>query len=251
MVAALDILSVTHGYRTGRTDLTVLDDVSLSARPGEFVALLGPSGSGKSTLLRLIAGLELPLVGSVFVDGEPVRGPHPSRALMFQDPTLLPWRTVRQNVELGPDARHSADPEGVSAALDRVGLADFADALPARLSGGMAQRAALARALVGAPSLLLLDEPLGKLDALTRSLLQSELESVWQHNGFTTILVTHDVDEALRLAQRIVVFGPRPARVIAEFDNPLPRPRVFDHPDFLALRRRVIDALSLTTTEAS
>ncbi len=194
--------------------LRVLTDVSLTIEPGQFVALLGPSGCGKSTLLRLLSGLERPSRGGTLrVDDHPVTGPDPHRALMFQDPTLLPWRTVVQNVALGPQARGTLDtdhPPRVEEALKLVGLeGGFRDSYPAQLSGGMAQRVALARALVNRPRLFLLDEPLGKLDALTRSTMQTEIARLWGgEERFTAVLVTHDVDEALRLADRVVVFSP-------------------------------------------
>ncbi|MHA7985043.1 ABC transporter ATP-binding protein [Rathayibacter sp. CAU 1779] len=250
--APIDILGVTQAFRSGGKDLPVLDDVSISARPGEFIALIGPSGSGKSTLLRLLAGLDKPLFGGVFVGGAPVSGPDPSRALVFQDPTLLPWRTVRQNVAVGPQARGilKGSRQRIDDALELVGLTEFADAWPAQLSGGMAQRAALARALVNDPSVLLLDEPLGKLDALTRRVLQGELLSLWHRRRFTAVLVTHDVSEALILADRIVVFSPRPARVREVVDVELDRPRDQSSSGFIALRRRILDILDADQRDA-
>lgn len=240
--AAVDIVDVTQAFRSNGTDLLVLDDVSISARRGEFIALVGPSGSGKSTLIRLLAGLDKPLLGRVYVDGKPVKGPDPSRPLVFQDPTLLPWRTVRENVAIGPQARGvlRASAARIDEALALVGLSDFADTLPAQLSGGMAQRAAVARALVNDPSVLLLDEPLGKLDALTRRVLQGELTRLWLQEGFTGVLITHDVGEAVALADRVIVFSPRPAHVIGTFDIALPRPRNQSSPEFLELRDGIL-----------
>ena len=202
--------------------LPVLNDINLTVSPGEFVSLVGPSGCGKSTILRLLAGLEQPVEGSVTVDSKRVTGPSPLRALAFQDATLLPWRTVRDNVALGPEARDRVerDQRRVEAALQIVGLRDFADAYPATLSGGMAQRASLARALVNRPRLFLLDEPLGKLDALTRLQLQDEIIKLWESQRFTAVLVTHDVDEALRLSNRVVVLSARPARIVADIEVP-------------------------------
>ncbi|MFD2759237.1 ABC transporter ATP-binding protein [Gulosibacter faecalis] len=247
--AAVDVLGVTQAFRSSGQDLLVLDDVSISAKPGEFVALVGPSGSGKSTLLRLLAGLDKPLFGDVYVNGSPVRGPDPDRALVFQDPTLLPWRTVRQNVALGPQARgklrDSAD--AIDEVIEAVGLTEFAGAWPSQLSGGMAQRTALARALVGDPSLLLLDEPLGKLDALTRRNLQGRLLELWERNHPTAILVTHDVSEALLLADRVLVFSPRPARIREEVLVDLPRPRDEAAPEFVELRQRILGLLDRDT----
>lgn len=248
--AAIDISNVTQAFRTGSTDLPVLDDISISIRPGELIALVGPSGSGKSTLIRLLAGLDKPLFGTVTVDGERVAGPDPRRALVFQDPTLLPWRTVRGNVAVGPQARGKLRTDGqrIDDALELVGLSDFANAWPAQLSGGMAQRAALARALVNDPSVLLLDEPLGKLDALTRRVLQGELLRLWQERGFTAVLITHDVSEALVLADRLVVLSPRPARIREVVPIKLPRPRNQSSAEFVQLRARILRSLDEQAT---
>jgi ABC transporter related protein len=204
------------------SELAVLDGINLDIAPGEFVALVGQSGCGKSTILRLLAGLERPSAGRVDVDGRPVTAPEPERALAFQDATLLPWRTVRENVALGPQARKrlTVDERRITAALQIVGLRDFANAYPSTLSGGMAQRVALARALVNRPRLFLLDEPFGKLDALTRLTLQDEVGRLWISQRFTAVLVTHDVDEALRLSGRIIVLSERPAHVVADIEVP-------------------------------
>ncbi|MBF6076882.1 ABC transporter ATP-binding protein [Nocardia beijingensis] len=236
----------TRAQRLGR--LRVLTDVSLRIEAGQFVALLGPSGCGKSTLLRLLAGLERPSRGVLRADGAPIDGPDPHRALMFQDPTLFPWRTVEQNVALGPQARGTLaeDRTRVTEALTLVGLDGFRDAYPAQLSGGMAQRVALARALVNRPRLFLLDEPLGKLDALTRATLQTEITRLWQEDEFTAVLVTHDVDEALRLADRVVVFSARPGKVVRDVPIELPRPRAHDDPEYLRLRREILRLLGET-----
>lgn len=238
---------VSQSFELDGRPLPVLEDVSLTAEPGEFVALLGPSGCGKSTLLRLVAGLDPPVSGQVLVDGERVGRPDPSRILVFQDPTLFPWRSVFDNVALGLEAqgRLRRDRAQVTEALNLVGLQDFAAAYPHQLSGGMAQRVALARALVNEPELLLLDEPLGKLDSLTRIAMQAELVRLWQDSGFTALLVTHDVEEALILAGRVIVFSDRPARIRAEIRNDLPYPRHRDHPRIVELRREVLTLLGL------
>lgn len=250
--AHIDIRHVSHGFALRGDVLPVLDDVTLSVQPGEFVALLGPSGCGKSTLLRLVAGLDTPRTGSVEVDGAPVAGPDPSRVLVFQDPTLFPWRTVRENVAVGPQAQGARRAGGdagvrarIDAALELVGLTDFADAWPHQLSGGMAQRAAIARGLVNDPALLALDEPFGKLDSLTRIRMQAELVALWQRARFSVLFVTHDVEEALVLANRIVVFSDRPARVVAEIVNVAPYPRHRNDPAFVELRRSVLAQLGL------
>jgi NitT/TauT family transport system ATP-binding protein len=243
--ARLRIEGVSHAFDIRGEALPVLDRVSLSVEPGGFVALLGPSGCGKSTLLRLVAGLEPPGQGVIAVDGEVVEGPDPSRLLVFQDPTLYPWRTVRGNVSLGLEARKVGRARAalIDQALGLVGLSGFADAYPHQLSGGMAQRAALARALVNAPRLLLLDEPLGKLDALTRLAMQAEILRLWQETRFTALLVTHDVEEALVLAERVIVLSDRPAAIRADIPVPLTYPRHRDDPTLVRLRRELLTIL--------
>ena len=230
---AIDIRGVSHAFELDGARLPVLELIDLSVAAGEFVALLGPSGCGKSTLLRLISGLEQPTSGSISAEGSLIDRPDPSRILVFQDPTLFPWATVWNNVATGLDARGVLKQESarVDSALDLVGLRDFSKAYPHQLSGGMAQRAALARALVNDPALLLLDEPLGKLDSLTRLTLQAELVSLWRREGFTAILVTHDVEEAVLLASRVIVLSGRPGRIKAEFKVERPYPRHRDDPE--------------------
>ncbi|MGO4156355.1 ABC transporter ATP-binding protein [Cupriavidus sp. YAF13] len=243
----LAIDQVSHHFTLRDQVLPVLSRVSLTADPGEFVALLGPSGCGKSTLLRLVAGLEPPRRGTLAVDGVPISGPDPSRVVVFQDPTLYPWRTVWDNAALGLEARGllGSQRERVDDALARVGLTEFARAYPRQLSGGMAQRAALARALVNEPRLLILDEPLGKLDSLTRLSMQGELVSLWQRSRFTALLVTHDVEEALLLATRVIVFSERPARITAEIKIDRDYPRHRDDPELIRLRREILGLLGL------
>lgn len=245
--ADIRIEQVSHQFDGPAGTLPVVDGVSLHIRPGEFVALLGPSGCGKSTLLRLVAGLEPPTAGQILHDGAPVTRPDPSRIVVFQDPTLFPWRTVRDNVALGPQARGTlaALKPRVEAALKLVGLQDFAKAFPHQLSGGMAQRVALARAIVNDPSLLVLDEPLGKLDSLTRLTMQTELLALWQRQGFSALLVTHDVEEAFFLAQRVIVLSDRPSRIVAELVNELPYPRHRGDPRLAELRHQALAHLGL------
>ena len=243
----LEVVDVSHAFTLDGDALPVLDRVSLSLAPGEFVAVLGPSGCGKSTLLRLVAGLEPPGTGAILAGGKRVSGPDPSRVLMFQDPTLYPWRTVRANVGLGLEARGELKRLGhrVDEALRLVGLDGFDAAYPHQISGGMAQRAALARALVNDPGLLILDEPLGKLDSLTRLQMQGELVRIWRDRGFTALLVTHDVEEALLMARRVVVVTDRPARIRADLPVPLAYPRHRDDPELVRLRREVLGLLGL------
>jgi NitT/TauT family transport system ATP-binding protein len=248
--ARLDVEGVSHGFDIDGAVLPVLDDVSFSAKPGEFVALLGPSGCGKSTLLRLVAGLEPPRAGTLREDGHSITGPFPSRVVVFQDPTLFPWRTIRDNVALGLEAqgilrtqRHRVD-----AAIDLVGLSLFRKAYPHQLSGGMAQRVALARALVNDPKILVLDEPLGKLDSLTRITMQAEIAALWQRSGFTTLLVTHDVEEAVFLANRVIVFSDRPARIKADVAVDRAYPRHRGDPKLAELRHDILGLLGLDAT---
>lgn len=241
------IRSVSHRFDLEGAPLPVLDDVSFDIEPGSFVALLGPSGCGKSTLLRLVAGLDHPVAGQIHVAGQPVGDPDPSRILVFQDPTLFPWRNVRANVALGLEAQGTLKSEGgrVGEAIRLVGLDGFDRAYPHQLSGGMAQRVALARALVNRPNVLLLDEPLGKLDSLTRLAMQAELVRLWQQSGLTALLVTHDVEEALYLAQRVIIFGPRPARIVADLQVDLPYPRHRGDPRLAELRHQALRHLGL------
>ncbi|NHN84832.1 ATP-binding cassette domain-containing protein [Acetobacter musti] len=240
---SLGLSAIRHGYTLGRDFTAVIGGVTLNIAAGEFVALLGPSGCGKSTLLRLIAGLEAPHEGEILADGLPVAGPHPDRILMFQDPTLYPWRTVRQNVSLSQDISGKKDAAAVDDIISLVGLSGFERAWPHQLSGGMAQRAALARALINHPKLLLLDEPLGKLDALTRLTMQTELHRLWKERGFTAVMVTHDVEEALFLATRIVTLSARPARIVSDIQVDLPFHRHRDDPQVLQLRRDILTRL--------
>jgi NitT/TauT family transport system ATP-binding protein len=245
--ATLEVQGVSHGFVLHNEILPVLHDITLRADPGEFVALLGASGCGKSTLLRLSAGLDRPRRGHLQMDGVAITRPHPSRVIMFQDPTLFPWRTVWDNAAIGLEARGELrhGRSRVDEVLSLVGLDNFGRAYPHQLSGGMAQRAALARALVNDPRLLLLDEPLGKLDSLTRLTMQGELTRLWQQRGFTVLMVTHDVEEALLMAQRVIVFSERPARIRADLRVELPYPRRRDDPELLRLRHEALGLLGL------
>lgn len=246
----LTLREVSHRFDLDGQPLPVLDRISLRVGCGEFVALLGPSGCGKSTLLRLVAGLDSCSAGSLLAEGQAIEGPDPSRVVVLQDPTLYPWRTVWSNVALGLEARGllRTHRERIEEVLNLVGLTDFANAYPHQLSGGMSQRAALARALVNDPKLLILDEPLGQLDSLTRITMQGELVSLWQRAGFTVLLVTHDVDEALFLAGRVIVLSERPAHIKAEVVNPWPYPRHRGDPHLAELRHEVFTHLGLDAT---
>jgi sulfonate transport system ATP-binding protein len=242
MSASLSVTGFSREFTTPDGPLLAVSDVDISARPGEFVALVGPSGCGKSTLLRAIAGLDLEHTGSVRVGGEEVSGPSIARGIVFQEPRLLPWLTVAENIGFGLRRR---DPARVAELVRLVGLEGFEGAHPHQLSGGMAQRAAIARALAPAPEVLLLDEPFGALDAFTRIRLQEELQSIWADQGVTTVLITHDIDEAVALAQKVVVLSARPGRVAQVLPIDLPYPRDRAGEAFLGLRRTLLAAFDL------
>jgi sulfonate transport system ATP-binding protein len=226
----LDNLSKSFGARE------VLRNTQLTVQSGQFIAIVGRSGCGKSTLLRLVAGLERATAGQVTVDGRSLTGLSPSTRIMFQEARLLPWKRVIDNVALGLPASRRSDALKV---LKQVGLADRANDWPARLSGGQRQRVSLARALVHSPRLLLLDEPLGALDALTRVEMHRLIEDLWQANGFTALLVTHDVQEAVALADRVLLI--EDGRIVLDEHVNLPRPRSQGEGAFAALEKRILD----------
>jgi ABC-type nitrate/sulfonate/bicarbonate transport system ATPase subunit len=232
-----------RGGTAGRT--LALDGVSLSVEAGELVSIVGPSGCGKSTLLRLIAGLDLPSSGELRVGAELITGPSAARGLVFQDPNLFPWLTVRRNIQAGLVAlgvlhqkRHEVDEF-----IRLVGLEGFAEAYPHHLSGGMTQRVALARALITHPKVLLLDEPLGALDAFTRMRMQDEVLRLWQDRLTTMLLVTHDIDEAIYMSDRILIMTPRPGRIDRTIPVALDRPRDRSGAEFLRLRSDILELL--------
>jgi ABC-type nitrate/sulfonate/bicarbonate transport system ATPase subunit len=229
--------------------LCALESASLDVAAGEFISLLGPSGCGKSTLLRLIAGLDQPDSGEIRAGSESIIGPSAERGLVFQDPNLFPWLSVRRNIASGLIARgvmRKVGHEVVDDFLRLMGLESFAQAYPHQLSGGMAQRVALARALVNHPTVLLLDEPLGALDAFTRMVMQDEVLRLWQSRGTTMVLVTHDIDEAIYMRDRIFIMTPRPGRIEQVLPVDLPRPRHRNAAEFLALRGRILEILHFT-----
>ena len=228
-------LSLSHVSKTylnargQRTD--AVRDVSFDVAPGEFVCLVGPSGCGKSTILNMLAGLDAPTVGSIEVDGEPISGPGPDRAVLFQEPALFPWMTVLGNVEFALKligVEQSARRERAMEWLGKVHLGKFTDAHPHELSGGMRQRAALARALACDPSVVLADEPFAALDAQTREILQNELQRVWEETRKTFVFVTHNVREAVFLADRVIVMSAPPGALVMEERITAPRPREFE-----------------------
>jgi ABC-type nitrate/sulfonate/bicarbonate transport system ATPase subunit len=232
-----------------RGRVMAVDDVSATIGDGEFVCIVGPSGCGKSTLLNVIGGLVRPSAGAVFVDQHRVSGPGPDRGMVFQSYTLYPWLTVRANVEFGLQLARMPSRERRSISdrlIELVRLEGFADAYPKALSGGMRQRVAIARALANNPLVLLMDEPFGALDAQTRALMQELLLDVWQRDARTVLFVTHDIDEAIFLADRVLIMSHRPERLRLELPVPLPRPREYSMlatPEFGALKRQVLDII--------
>jgi NitT/TauT family transport system ATP-binding protein len=226
---AIDVDHVSKTYESERGPVEALDDVDFDVRSGEFVSIVGPSGCGKSTAFRIIAGLESATGGEVRVDGAPVTGPGPDRGMVFQDDALFPWRTVAKNVaygleEVGPPDGYTVE-ERVDYCLDLVGLSDKADAFPKELSGGQRQRVGIARALAVDPPILLMDEPFGSVDARTKTTLHRELLDIWKETGKTICFVTHDIEEAVYLSDRIVVFSGGPGTVLDEIPVPMERPR--------------------------
>jgi ABC-type nitrate/sulfonate/bicarbonate transport system ATPase subunit len=243
MSAKIEIRNVTKIFR--RADggsMTALENVSADIAPGEFVSLLGASGCGKSTLLRLIAGLDATTRGEIFCNGEPITGPDPKRGLVFQEHTLFPWMTVYGNIAFALKAakQYKEKRSEIEGWIAFAGISGFAGSYPHALSGGMRQRAALVRALVVAPDALLLDEPLGALDSFTRMALQDELIRLWQERKNTMVMVTHDVDEAIYLSQRIIVMSPRPGSVSEVLTVPMSYPRNRASGDFEELRALIL-----------
>lgn len=241
----IGIESVSLVYRSKNAEVQALDDVSLSAADREFVALLGPSGCGKSTLLKLVAGLIPPTSGTIRVNGAPISGPTASIGIVFQSPLLMAWRTVLENVLLQIEIRNLRLAEYRAAARDLirlVGLEGFENALPHQLSGGMQQRVGLCRALIHDPDLLIMDEPFGALDAMTREQMNAELQRIWTERRKTVLFITHSISEAVFLADRVLVMSPRPGKIIGEIGVDLPRPRsvaTTELPAFVNLTREV------------
>jgi ABC-type nitrate/sulfonate/bicarbonate transport system ATPase subunit len=246
MTGLLELKSIRKTFPQSRgTDMVVLDDVDIRFESGEFISLIGPSGCGKSTLLRLIAGLTRQDSGTISLDGMEISKPGYERGLVFQDPTLFPWMTIYENIAYGLRSRgvYKTEKHRIPDLFKQVGLEGFEKSYPHHLSGGMAQRAALARTLVNQPKVLLLDEPLGALDAFTRMNMQDELLAIWQKQQMTTVMVTHDVDEAIYMASRIIVMSARPAKIEKLIRVEKERPRRRDDRDFLELRAEILRLL--------
>jgi NitT/TauT family transport system ATP-binding protein/sulfonate transport system ATP-binding protein len=226
-------------------EIIALDNLTLEINQGEFISLVGPSGCGKSTLLRLIVGLDTPTSGVLYLDGEEITGTHHERGLVFQDPTLFPWLNVHNNVASGLVARkiYKEKKKEVDEFIKLVGLSGFEKSYPHHLSGGMAQRVSLARALVNQPKVLLMDEPLGALDAFTRMQMQDEIIRIWQGTKPTIVLVTHDVDEAVYMSDRIVIMSARPGKIQEIIPVKESRPRARNNPEFIRLRTEILEIL--------
>ncbi len=239
---AVAIQDVTIAFGKGRSQHVAVTDISIDIAPGEFVCILGPSGCGKSTLLNSVAGYVPPSSGRVLVDGVPVTAPGPDRGMVFQQYSLFPWKTVRENVAFGPQILGRANINSIAnTMIAMVGLTKFASRYPAELSGGMQQRVGIARALATYPNVLLMDEPFGALDSQTRHMMQESLLEIWSEFGITVLFVTHDIDEAVFLGDRVLVMSANPGRIIADIPITLPRPRNFDVANdeaFLRLRRQ-------------
>jgi NitT/TauT family transport system ATP-binding protein len=246
----LEVRNLGKAFPRGRGDVVpVLDDISFSVADLEFVAIVGPSGCGKSTLLRIVDGLIPPDRGSIHINGRPVEGPGHRRGMVFQSFDLFPWRTALGNVAFGIEMMNVPRRECRERAqswIERVGLAGFEHSYPHQLSGGMQQRVGIARALAIEPEVLLMDEPFGALDVQTRDLLQDELLAIWQRERKTVVFVTHSIEEAIYLADRILLFTPRPARIERLLEVPFARPRTEDvksTPEFVELRRQIWQSL--------
>ena len=243
----LEFDKVTKSFaKTDSNEITdALAEVNLTIQPGEFVSIVGTSGCGKSTILRLIAGLIRPTTGEIRLGGKPIVGAGPDRGMVFQKATLFPWLTVEKNVSFSLRMQKKQDKELVEHMLKMVGLEDFRKDYPHQLSGGMAQRVALVRSLINHPDILLLDEPLGALDAFTRMNMQDEILNIWREQKQTVVMVTHDVEEAIYMGTRVLVMEPRPGRVKADIPIELAEPKQRDSEEFQAYRNRILKMLDL------
>ena len=246
MSGEIKLYNLTKVFKREETEVVAVQDFNLEIKKGELVTLGGPSGSGKTTILRLIAGLEEPTSGKVLVSGAPITGPGADRGMVFQDFALFPWRSVRKNVEFGLEVAGVPKEERRERAeryIKLAGLENFIDSRVHELSGGMKQRVGIARALVGHPEVILMDEPFGALDAQTRNIMQVQLLNILDKTDQTIVFVTHSVDEAVFLSDRIVVLTKRPARIKEIIEIPWPRPRDRADPEFTALRKRILTEL--------
>jgi NitT/TauT family transport system ATP-binding protein len=245
----LEVKNLYKRYQSPQGETEALRNINFKVHRREFVCVIGASGCGKSTLIRTLAGLEKQSEGQVLLDGKPVEGPGRDRGMVFQGYSLFPWLTVKKNVMFGPEMSglgHDTSEREARQWLDLVGLTKFADSYPHQLSGGMRQRVAIARALVNQPRILLMDEPFGALDAQTRCKMQSHLLEIWRNIDITILFITHDLDEAIYLADRILVLKPHPGEVLEVIEVPVPRPRSsaqFTSPEFIATKKRLDDLI--------
>ncbi|MFY0609983.1 MAG: ABC transporter ATP-binding protein [Hyphomicrobiaceae bacterium] len=250
----IDKVSIVFGQ--GRSRHVAVKETSISIEPGQFVCILGPSGCGKSTLLNSVAGYVAPTTGQVVVDDEVITAPGPDRGMVFQQYSLFPWKTVRENIAFGPKIRGVSRDEMSSTAetfLEMVGLMKFANRYPGELSGGMQQRVGIARALANYPRVLLMDEPFGALDSQTRLMMQESLLKLWSEFGITVMFVTHDIDEAVFLGDRVLVMSASPGSIIADLEVDLPRPRHSDlgvDPRFIELKRMCQESIKAESLRA-
>ncbi|MGA9142018.1 MAG: ABC transporter ATP-binding protein [Methanocella sp.] len=246
MAGDIRLDQVTKEYQSQKSSLLAIDDVSFDVTDNEFLCIVGPSGCGKSTLLRMIAGLDTVSHGRILIDGKQVAGASPKVGFVFQEYTLFPWRTVQKNVEFGLELKKIPAAERRKIAdkyIDMVGLSNFRDSYPHQLSGGMKQRTAIARTLAVGPEILLMDEPFGALDAQTRNILQAQLLEIWQKEKIKIIFVTHSVDEAVFLADKVAVMTARPGRIKEIVDIGIPRPRVRTDPEVNQVRDAILKSL--------
>jgi ABC-type nitrate/sulfonate/bicarbonate transport system ATPase subunit len=253
----IEIRAVHKEFAKGERRVVALEDIDLTVAEREFVAILGPSGCGKSTLLNMVAGFDLPTRGSVKVAGEEIVAPAPTRGVVFQEPALFPWLTVMDNVIFGPKTRGQGAADYRTRAgqiIEAVGLSGFEASYPAELSGGMRQRVGIARVLIMEPKVLLMDEPFGSLDAQTRTLMQELLLALWERHHQTVLFITHDIEEAVLLADRVCVMTARPGRIKKSIDVRMPRPRSIElttSPEFNALRREVLELIREESVRAA
>jgi NitT/TauT family transport system ATP-binding protein len=255
-VIEIDVTDVSIVFDSPKGQVVAADRVSFQIMRGEFVCLLGPSGCGKSTVLNTIAGFEMPYAGTVSIAGKAVTGPGPDQGMVFQQPHLFPWKSVRSNISHGPRMLGKTSKEARAIADDlisMIGLSRFADAYPHTLSGGMQQRVAIARALANRPAVLLMDEPFGALDAQTRVVMQESLLSLWEQVGTTIVFVTHDIDEAIFLADRVLLMSAGPGRILGDLRIDLPRPRtsqVVLDPSYIVLKKQCLDLIRTESLRA-
>lgn len=244
LTLTLDRVSKSFAKIDGDSITHALDEINAQMHDGEFISIVGTSGCGKSTILRLIAGLTVPTEGTLTLNGKEITGPDPNRGMVFQKPTLFPWLTVEKNISFSLRMQKKNDDEKVERMLRLIGLEEFRNDYPGQLSGGMAQRVALVRALINEPDILLMDEPLGALDAFTRMNIQDEILDMWQKRKQLIVMVTHDIDEAIYMGTRVLVMEARPGKIRKEISIDLPYPRNRSSREFVAYRNEILDMLN-------